>query len=83
MLTCVCGGFGELVGGGGAQGGQDTQEWEEAVEALPSLPGVFLSRRQTRLELGEGIAEVADRELLKCCARAVAHNHPAAFDDLF
>ncbi len=55
---------------------------EEPLELLPHIEDVFLSRRQTRLELGEGVAEHADRELLKCCARAVAHNHPAAFDDL-
>ena len=68
--------------GDGAAGTEETQEAEEPLEALPDLREVFLSRRQTRLELGEGVAEAADRELLKCCARAVAFNHPAAFDDL-
>ena len=63
-------------------GTEETQEAEEPLQALPDLREVFLSRRQTRLELGEGVAETADRELLKCCARAVAFNHPAAFDDL-
>ena len=63
-------------------GTEETQEAEEPLEALPDLREVFLSRRQTRLELGEGVAEAADRELLKCCARAVAFDHPAAFDDL-
>lgn len=63
-------------------GTEETQEAEEPLEDLPHLSEVFLSRRQTRLELGEGVAEAVDRELLKCCARAVAHNHPAAFDDL-
>ena len=63
-------------------GAEETQEAKEPLEDLPDLREVFLTRRQTRLELGEGVAEAADRELLKCCARAVAFNHPAAFDDL-
>ena len=77
-----------LLGAAGRAGGAEARESsgaaedEEPLERLPGLEEVFRSRRQTRLELGEGLGELADRELLKCCAKVVAHNHPAAFDDL-